>query len=58
VVNVAVYHLGEKAISSGGYAAWCVGNRSREGRQDTGVGRYNSLQPNSRIHFHPASKAG
>jgi hypothetical protein len=25
VVKVAVYHLGEKAISNGGYATWCAG---------------------------------
>ena len=33
VVKVAVYHLGEKAISSGGYTVKCVGAiQGKEGR--------------------------
>jgi hypothetical protein len=33
VVKVAVYNLGEKAISSGGYAALCAGAiQGKEGR--------------------------
>jgi len=30
VVKVAVYHLGEKAISSGGHAAGCAGAIQRK----------------------------
>jgi hypothetical protein len=45
-VKVAVYNLGEKAISSGGYAAWCMGAiQGKEG----GIQVLAGLAPSSQI---------